>query len=235
MEKVSTNNGDVFRSSSALFMICFFGSFLPVFLFPLLSFFPRASSSCLLLKRFFFIFYIHWAASVPPMLCSLFSSLAPDVRSFFFPLLAFTLSCCLLFIPHILLSSFRSFLRFLFYVVSFPVFRSSFLSFVLSASSHSVHFFVWVKPSCKASVWDALQYLLCEKPAWHAETMSFFLLSFLFLRLLHAFHVGFEFGWFPNVTSCQYCVSKQDHKREETTLMNSTTPDHETHVVAAGG
>ena len=96
LEWGSTNNEDVFRSPSALFVIFF---------------------------------------------------IAPDFLSFFFPLLAFILSSGLLFLPHFWLSSFRSFLRFLVYVFSFPVFRSSFLSFVLSASSPSVNFFVRVKPS----------------------------------------------------------------------------------------
>ena len=180
MEKGSTNNEDVFKSPSALFMICFIGSFLPFFHFPLLSFFPRASSSCLLLKWFFFFLstglpqFLQWF--VRYFLHSLLTLFLSFCSACFHP---FMLSCLLpthlaFFLPFL-----ASFLVFCFFLPCLPFFLSFFLLFSLPRLLPSI-FFVWVKPSYKASVWDALQYLLCEKPAWHAETMSFFLLSFPF-------------------------------------------------------
>ena len=150
-------------------------------------------------------------ASVPPMPCSLFSSLLLTFfLSFFLCLLSsfhpvfssFHISCFLPSVP-----SFVSWFMFF----SFPVFRSSFLCFVLCASSPSVLFFVRMKPSYEASVWDALQHLFCGKPAWYAGMFGFFLFVLPFSlsakRLPSRLRVGM-------LSTCQEFVSKQDHKKK---------------------
>ena len=159
--------------------------FLPFLSFSLLSCLHCASSSCLLLKWFFFLcmstglpqvlrclvrYFLHWlltfilsfsSACLHPFILS---SLLPTCFAFFLPFLPSFLVLCL-------------FLPFL------PIF----LSFFCSLSPVSFRpFFVRVKPSYLASVWDALQHLLCGKPAWYAEIFRFFLLSCFFFCLLHA-------------------------------------------------